>query len=353
MNFASDNSGPAAPEILEAIISANKGYQNSYGGDSLMEKIKNQLREIFEAPDAAIYLVATGTAANALSLACLCPSWSTIFCHEHSHIQEDECGAPEFFTGGSKLTTVEGKHAKIDPQQLAKAISSTGIIGVHNVQKGALSITNATELGAVYDLDEIIELTSMAKDFDLPVHMDGARFANALVKLGCSPAELSWKSGVDILSFGGTKNGLLGVEAVIIFDPSLAWEFELRRKRGGHLFSKHRFLSAQMKAYLKDDLWLQLAQKANSAAAKLSRELTNQETVKIEHPTDANMVFPSLPREIHNLAFSKKAAYYLWPPNQSLEGNPKETLKARMVCNWSTTDEEIETFVNLVKSCQV
>ena len=353
MNFASDNSGPAAPEILEAVLSANAGYENSYGGDSLMEKVERQLKEIFEAPDAAIYLVATGTAANALSLACLSPPWSTIFCHEHSHIQEDECGAPEFFTGGSKLTTVGGKHAKIDSRELAEAILSTGIIGIHNVQKGALSITNATELGAVYDLDEITELTSLAKSFELPVHMDGARFANALVKLGCSPAELSWRAGIDVLSFGGTKNGLLGVEAVIIFDPSLAWEFELRRKRGGHLFSKHRFLSAQMNAYLKDDLWLQLAQKANSAAVKLSRKLAKIETVKIEHPTDVNMVFPSLPREIHNLAFSKKAAYYLWPPNQSLEGNPKESLKARLVCNWSTTDEEIEIFVNLAKSCQV
>ena len=162
MNFASDNSGPAAPEILEAVLSANAGYENSYGGDSLMEKVERQLKEIFEAPDAAIYLVATGTAANALSLACLSPPWSTIFCHEHSHIQEDECGAPEFFTGGSKLTTVGGKHAKIDSRELAEAILSTGIIGVHNVQKGALSITNATELGAVYDLDEITELTSLA-----------------------------------------------------------------------------------------------------------------------------------------------------------------------------------------------
>ena len=348
MNFASDNSGPAAPEVLEAVISANKGYQKSYGSDMLMAKVEEQIREIFEAPEAAIYLVGTGTAANSLSLACICSPWATIFCHEHSHIQEDECGAPEFFTGGSKLTTVGGNDAKIDLQQLTKAISSTGVIGVHNVQKGVLSLTNATESGAVYNLDELTELTSVAKDFGLPVHMDGARFANALVKIGCTPAELSWKVGVDILSFGGTKNGLLGVEAVIIFDPSLAWEFELRRKRGGHLFSKHRYLSAQMHAYLKDGLWLSLAQKSNTAAAKLSSGLAQQtKSVKIEHPTDVNMVFASFPREIHRLAFNNEADYYLWPPNQSLEGDPSEALMARLVCNWSTTDEEIDSFLKL------
>ncbi len=347
MNFASDNSGPAAPEVLEAFIQANNGYEKSYGNDSLMTEVEAQIREIFEAPEAAVYLVGTGTAANALSLATICPPWSTIFCHEHSHVQEDECGAPEFFTGGAKLTTVGGIDAKIDLQQLTKAIESTGVIGVHNVQKGVLSLTNATELGAVYSLDELSKLTSVAKGYGLPIHMDGARFANALVKLGCTPADLTWKTGIDILSFGGTKNGLLGVEAVIIFDPSLTWEFELRRKRGGHLYSKHRYLSAQMLAYLNDGLWLRLAQKANSAATKLTSGLTKQNSVKIEHSPDINMIFPSIPREIHNLAFAKGADYYLWPPNQSLEGNPSEPLKARLVCNWSTTNEEIDSFLKL------
>ena len=347
MNFASDNAGPAAPEILEAVIMANQGYQQSYGNDKLMAKVKTQFREIFEAPEAAIYLVATGTAANSLALACICPPWATIFCHEHSHIQEDECGAPEFYTGGSKLTTIGGNHAKIDPNQLIKAISSTGIIGVHNVQKGVLSLTNPTECGAVYSLDELTELTSIAKEFDLPIHLDGARFANALAKLGCSPAELSWQAGIDILSFGGTKNGLLGVEAVIIFDPTLAWEFELRRKRGGHLFSKHRYLSAQMYAYLKDGLWLDLAQRANSAATKLASGLAKHQAVKIKHPPDVNMVFASFPREFHHLALNNAADYYLWPPNQDLAGNPSESLLARLVCNWSTTDEEIDSFLRL------
>lgn len=347
MNFASDNSGPAAPEILDAIISANNGYQKSYGNDTLMAEVEEQIRDIFEAPEAAIYLVGTGTAANSLALACICSPWATVFCHEHSHIQEDECGAPEFYTGGSKLTLVSGNDAKIDLHQLTRAIASTGVIGVHNVQKGVLSLTNATEFGAVYNLDELTSLTSVTKEYGLPVHMDGARFANALVKLDCTPAELSWKSGVDILSFGGTKNGLLGVEAVIIFDPSLAWEFELRRKRGGHLFSKHRYFSAQMNAYLKDDLWLSLAQKSNSAATKLSRGLAKLKSVKIEHPTDVNMVFASFPREIHGLAFQNEADYYLWPPNQSLDGDPSESLKARLVCNWSTTDREIDTFLGL------
>ncbi len=348
MNFASDNSGPAAPEVLEAVFKANQGYEKSYGRDTLMEEVEERIRDIFEAPEAAVYLVGTGTAANAVALATICPPWGTIFCHEHSHIEEDECGAPEFYTGGSKLTTVGGSHAKINLQELSEAISATGIIGVHNVQKGALSITNPTELGAVYSLTEITELTSLAKENSLPVHLDGARFANALVKLECTPAELSWRAGIDVLSLGGTKNGLLGVEAVILFDPAMAWEFELRRKRGGHLYSKHRYLSAQMQAYLKDDLWFKLAMKANSAATKLAKGLTNLQSVDIVHPTDANMVFASLPRAKHNLAFTGKADYYLWPPNQSLNGDPVESLKARLVCNWSTTDEEIETFLELI-----
>ncbi len=250
MFFASDNTSGVPPEILTALAKANEGYAPSYGNDPIMARVRDRLREIFEAPEAAVYLVATGTAANALAMSIACPPWAAVFCHRSAHVAEDECGAPEFFTGGAKLVLVEGAHGKMTPETLAAALARTGASGVHGVQRGMLSITNVTEAGTVYSVAEVAALTALAKAQNLPVHMDGARFANALVATNASPAEMTWKAGVDILSFGGTKNGLMGVEAVVLFDPAKAWEFELRRKRGGHLFSKHRYLSAQMDAYL-------------------------------------------------------------------------------------------------------
>ena len=348
MYFASDNSSPVPPQVMEAVARANEGYAMPYGNDPIMEGVRARIREVFEAPEAAVYLVATGTAANALSLACLCPPWATVYCHHNAHIEEDECAAPEFYTGGAKLTLLEGADAKIDPASLKKAIAFTARAGVHNVQKGALSITNATEAGAVYTAHEVAELCAIARDAGLPCHMDGARFANALVSAGCSPAEMTWKAGIDVLSFGGTKNGLLGVEAVVIFDPEKAWEFELRRKRGGHLFSKHRYLSAQMAAYLEDDLWLKLAGRANAAAQRLSQGL-QEAGATLVHPTQANAVFASWPRAGHIRAQEAGAAYYFWPFDQSLDGPGDEALSARMVCSWSTTEEDIETFLGLIR----
>jgi threonine aldolase len=229
-----------------------------------MGRVTARLREIFEAPEAAVHLVATGTAANALALACVAPPWGAIFCHREAHVAEDECGAPEFYTGGAKLVLVDGAHGRIDPDGLAAALGSATPRGVHNVQNAALTLTNATEAGTVYGPDEVAALADIAARHGMPVHLDGARFANAVAHLGCTPAELTWKAGVDALSFGGTKNGLIGVEAVILFDPARSWEFELRRKRGGHLLSKHRYLSAQMEACLADDLWRDLGAPARA-----------------------------------------------------------------------------------------
>ncbi len=350
MWFTSDNAGPAAPQVVEAIAKANEFYSGSYGADPVMDRVRDRIREIFEAPEAAVYLVATGTAANSLALACLVEPWQTVYCHRNAHIEEDECAAPEFFTGGAKLTLLDGDHAKIDPASLQQAVEFTARAGVHNVQKGALSITNATENGAVYSLDEIRALTGIAKAADIPVHLDGARFTNALVAMGCTPAEMTWKSGVDAVSFGGTKNGLIGVEAVILFDPKRAWEFELRRKRGGHLFSKHRYLSAQMEAYLTDDLWLDLARKANAQAAKLAAGIKALPDATINHPTDANIVFASWPRKGHKAAQAAGAQYYFWPFDQSLDGPDDDLLSARLVCNWATTDADIEAFLTLIAS---
>jgi len=267
--LSSDNAGPAAPEILAAVTAANEGYTPGYGAEDSMAAVTAQIREIFEAPEAAVYLVGVGTAANALALATLIEPWQTIYCHTRAHIEEDECGAPEVFTGGAKLSLVPGAEAKIDPVALSETLARGTDNFVHNVQRGALSITNVTELGAVYSTAEIAELCKLSKTYNLPIHLDGARIANALVATNASPADMTWRAGIDAISLGGTKNGCLGVEAVVLFDPQKAWEFELRRKRGGHLFSKHRYLSAQMQAYLTDGLWLSLARRANDAALQM------------------------------------------------------------------------------------
>ena len=350
MFFASDNGGPAAPEVISAITRANEGVAMPYGADPIMDSVREKIRAVFEAPEAAVYLVATGTAANSLGLACLVQPWQTVFCHRHAHIEADECGAPEFFTGGSKLTLIDGPDGKIPAEALKKTITETGALGVHGVQKGALSLTNATESGTVYTAEEIAELTAIAKAEGVRSHMDGARFANALVRLRCTPAELTWKAGIDVLSFGGTKNGLLGVEAVILFDPALAWEFELRRKRGGHLFSKHRFLSAQMDAYLTDDLWLALATKANRAADRLAKGIMSVPGATLTHPVEANAIFASWPRKGHRKAQEAGAKYYHWPFDQPLDGPDDAPISARLVCNWATRDEEIDQFLNLIST---
>jgi threonine aldolase len=346
MNFLSDNAGPAHPRVIEAIARANEGYATPYGGDTLTDEVRERARETFEAPEAAVYLVATGTAANSLILATLSRPWQTIFCTRVAHIQEDECNAPEFFTGGAKLTVVAHEDGLMNPDALGHAIENAAGHGVPGVQPGPVSITQATEKGAVYSLDQIAEIGSIAARNGLPVHMDGARFANALVALGCSPAEMTWKAGVNAVSFGGTKNGLLGVEAVIFFDPAHAREFEFRRKRGGHLFSKHRFLSAQMAAYLTDALWLEMAASANAAAASLLRGLQQKPNCTVHGDPRANIVFADWPRAGHRRLHEAGASYYLW--DGGIEGPDDEMLTARLVSDWSATEDSVERFLALL-----
>ena len=346
MFFASDNSGPVHPEIIDALAQANQGFADCYGAEPAMDEVQATLREVFEAPDAAIYLVATGTAANSLALATMCDPFDTIFCSPVAHIHQDECNAPEFYTGGAKLTLVPGGD-KMTPDALRHAIVNEGNRGVHGPARGPVSVTQVTERGSVYTLDELSALCRVAKSYGLPVHLDGARFANALVALGCSPADMTWRSGVDVVSFGGTKNGCMGVEAVLFFDPSKAREFELRRKRGAHLFSKHRYLSAQMLAYLADDLWLRSARAANDAAARLVRGLAGA-GADFRHKPDANMVFAALPRATHRRLLAAGAQYHIW--EGEIDGdNPDEMLIARLVCDWSISDDQIAKFLSLVK----
>jgi threonine aldolase len=348
MFFASDNASPVPQQVLDAITKVNAGYAASYGTDDEMDEVRRLIREIFETPEAEVYLVATGTSANVLSLATLVQPWQAICCHRNAHIAEDECGSPEFYTGGAKLNLIDGEHGKITPAALEAAIKVQVQGFVHSVQRGALSLTNATESGTVYSPAELKALCDVAKAHDMPVHLDGARFANSVVSTGATPAEMSWKAGVDVLSFGGTKNGLMGVEAVILFDPKLAWEFELRRKRGGHLFSKHRYLSAQMLAYLTDGLWLDMAAKANAAAKKLSAGILSLPGATLVHPTDANAVFASWNRASHRRAMEAGAKYYFWGSEGTLDGPDDGLESARLVCSWCTTDDEIDQFLQLI-----
>ncbi len=348
MFFASDNSGPAAPQVMDAIMAANAGYQSSYGADDIMDRVRARVREIFEAPEAAVYLVATGTAANSLALATITDPWSAIYCHELAHIEEDECNAPEFFTGGAKLHLVGGENAKIDPALLAATLKAGTNTFVHGAQRGALSITNVTERGAVYSASDVAELCGIAKGYDIPVHMDGARFANALVASNVSAADMTWRAGVDVLSFGGTKNGLLGVEAVVFFDPKYAWEFELRRKRAGHLFSKHRYLSAQMEAYLADDLWLDMARHANGMADQL-RDGLKEAKAELLFGTDANMVYAGFSRAQHRAAMGAGAQYYFNDADARVDGPDGDMLGCRLVTNWMTSAENIDQFIGLLK----
>ncbi|MFN4101077.1 MAG: threonine aldolase family protein [Pararhodobacter sp.] len=347
MFLASDNTSGAPEQVLTALAAANDGFANGYGADALMDRVRDKIRATFEAPEAAVYLVATGTAANSLAIATYAQPWSAIWCHREAHIAEDECNAPEFFSGGAKLALLEGDDAKIDPQALQTALDTVAR-GVHHAQPGMLSLTNLTERGGRYSAAETAQLAALARAKGLPVHLDGARFANALIAEGCTPAELTWKAGVDVLSFGGTKNGLLGVEAVVMFDPAKAWEFELRRKRGGHLFSKHRFLSAQMDAYLTDDLWLTLARKANARAEALEAGL-NAAGIRLLHPRGGNMLFAELPLKAHNALRAAGAVYYDWPAPPPEGAGPEYLLSCRLVASWSTTEAQIARFLGVLE----
>lgn len=335
MHFASDNTSGAAPEVMAALIKANGGSEPSYGAEAAMSRVTALVRDLFEAPQAVVHLVATGTAANALAIATHCPPWGAVFCHTHAHVAEDECNAPEFYSG-AKLVLVPGDHGKMTPVTLTDALARVPHGDVHSVQRGMLTLTNVTEAGTVYSASEIAALTALAKAHALPCHLDGSRLANALVASGATPAEMTWKAGIDVLSLGGTKNGCLGVEAVVLFDPAKAWEFELRRKRGGHLFSKHRFLSAQVEAYLTDGLWLRLAANANAMGQRLAAGLMAKGVAVPDAP--ANMLFPEWDLGTHARLEAAGAVYSRYPAPPGRE-------RARLVASWSTMPEDVDRFL--------
>lgn len=333
MNFMSDNVSGAAPEIIQAIIAANEGSAPSYGADAITARLEQRFADLFDRK-VAVFPVATGTAANALALAQFTPPWGSIYCHREAHIQADECGAPEMFSAGAKLVGLEGDHGKLTADILSAALGRAHQGFVHAVQPATLSLTQATEAGTVYDPDEVAALAAIAHRHGLAVHMDGARFANAVAHLGCDPAEVTWRAGVDVLSFGATKNGVLGAEAVIFFDPDKAADFAYRRKRAAHLFSKMRFLSAQLDTYLADGLWLRLAAHANSMAARLAAGLTTLPGVDLAHPVQANELFVTLPEPMIQGLEAAGFGFYRW-----------DGAMIRLVTAWDTAPDAVTQFL--------
>jgi threonine aldolase len=338
-NFGSDNVAPIAPEIMAAMAAANQGNVGSYGADPWTARLTQRLREIFET-DLVAFPVATGTAANALALGVLVPPYGSVLCAEDAHINTDECGAPEFFTGGAKLVGLPAPDGRITAAQLAGPVDHARALGVHYVQPAAVSITQSTEWGAVYAPEEIAALGAAAQSHRLALHMDGARFANALVHLGCTPAEMTWKAGVKALSFGATKNGAMAAEAVVFFDPHLARGFEQRRKRGAHLWSKMRFMSAQLVAYLEDDLWLRNARRANAVATRLSEGLSAIPGVRMLHPVQANELFVVMPEGMVAALLAEGFGFYRW--SSRVEGD--DTV-IRLVTSYATDPAAAEAFI--------
>jgi threonine aldolase len=311
LDFRSDNVAGVSPAIMAALERANSGSDSSYGGDAVTARLTARLRELFET-DCAVFPVATGTAANALALASAAPPYGLIYCHHEAHIANDECGAPEFFTGGARLVGLEGDHAKINAAALAAAVAAAGVGEQHHMQPAAVSISQASERGAVYGVDDVAALGDVARRHNLVLHMDGARFANAVAALECSPAAASWKAGVDVLSFGATKNGAMAAEAVIFFRPDLARDALFRRKRGGHLLSKMRFLSAQLEAYVTGDLWLANARHANAMARRLADGLARLPGARLADPAQANEVFVYLPDAMARALEGEGAKFHRW-----------------------------------------
>ncbi len=336
MNFFSDNTTGVAPEIMAALLDTNHGQAMPYGEDDITAGLANLYGALFET-EVAVFPVGTGTAANALALSLMTPPYGAIYCHREAHIEVDECGAPELFSGGAKLVVLDGDDGKIPSATLEAALEKAGGGDVHHVPPAALSLTQLTECGTVYTPREVMALSEVAHGQGLHVHMDGARFANAVASLGCSPAEASWRSGVDILTFGATKNGALAAEAVIIFKPELAREAAYRHKRVGQLFSKMRFISVQLEAYIADGLWLDNARRANAQAARLAEGIEVTPGVRLLHPVQGNELFATMSEPVLSGLLADGFTFNRW-----YEGG---VVTARLVTAFNTAPEDIDAFI--------
>lgn len=340
MRFTSDNTATVSSEILAAIHEANAGPTAPYDGDPWSSRL-NEVFSAFFGTEVTAFAVTSGTAANALALSCMTPPFGAVVCHREAHINVDECGAPEFYTGGAKLLPVEGRGAKITPDAFAAALADMRIGDVHQVQPRVLSLTQATELGCVYTPAEVAALAQAAKARGMSVHMDGARFANALVHLNCHPADITWKAGVDVLCFGATKNGALAAEAVVFFNRDMAAEFPFRRKRGGHLLCKGRYISAQLVAYVETGLWRRNAERANAMAQRLAQAARG----RLLYPVEANELFLNVgPEGAHNLR-AQGFEFYDW----GAEGSGQ----IRLVVSWDQIEIEVEALAAALQSLPV
>lgn len=351
MFFASDNGLGASDKVMQAIAAANGGARLGYGNDEATKAVIRKLSDLFER-EVGVYMVATGTAANGLALSTLTPPWGIVLCHEESHVIEDECCGPEFFTGGAKLVGIPGPGARITAAALQRAIAGLGRRVPHNAPIHALSLTQSTELGQVYSVEEVKGLCAIARANGLGVHMDGARFANAVAFLGCTPAEITWKAGVDVLSFGTTKGGGLACEAIVYFDPARGEEMMRRRMRAGHLLSKHRFLAAQMEAFLDGGHWLELARHANAMAARLGAGLAAVPGVRLPLKPQANGLFPIMPEAVVEALKAAGAVFYPWPdkglPDEE-RARPGEQVM-RLVTSFATRAEEVDRFLAVAQT---
>lgn len=339
MNFKSDNVFGIHPIILEAIVKANHDTEPSYGNDTYSQKLTEKCCELFET-EVLVYLTSTGTAANCLGLSALAKPHETICCHTEAHINTDECGALGLFTGGSKLVSFPGPNGKIDLQLLKNYIEGARLHHPHGGNPTCFSITQATECGTVYTLPELHKISDFAKSHNLSLHMDGARFANSLVTLNCSPAELTWKTGIDVMTFGATKNGTMAGEAIIFFNKKYAEDFDYIHMRAGQLTSKMRFFACQFLAYLENDLWLKNAQNANFMAQKLLK-LFETYQIKPKYPVEANELFLILPKNLADHLQKSGVGFYPW-------GIPQENLY-RFVTSFLTSTQDIEQLHDILK----
>lgn len=337
MFFASDNAGPVHPAVMEALNRANDGFALPYGACDWTEAAISLVREVLDLPDAAVHLTTTGTSANAIALAALSEPWRRTFCSDIAHVHIDEWGAPAFYGSGSELALVPQIHGQMKPHDLDRVIMSE-----EADRRGPVSITQVTEAGTVYSLENLQDIIAVARKHDLPVHMDGARLANATARLGCKPAELT--SGLSALSFGATKNGCMGVEAIVMCGADIGSTVPKRRYRGGHTISKHRYLAAQIVGYLENGIWLELAHAANAKAAALATALAGHTDLEIVHPVEANLVFVRMPEALVQKLMLAGADMSVWDPR------PNDRPLMRLVCDWSIHDDQIDRFLELVRN---
>lgn len=338
----SDNNSGISPEVLKAICDENAGEAVAYGGDEVTARSQQALRRVFENEDLNAFNLISGTAANSLIIATLSPTFGAVFCLKDSHAYGDECGANEFQTGGAKLVPLTGENGKIGVSELEDAIDWHIKGEPHHSQPSVLSIANSTETGTVYTPDEVAALSAVVKKRNMKLHMDGARFANAIAKIGCTPAEMTWKAGVDALSFGTTKNGTLGAEAAIFFNGSDDGSFVYRRMRGGHLVSKMRFISAQIIAYLEGDLWLKNAEHSNAMAEKLYQGTKDASGIKFSFPVQSNLMFAQIDPALQEKLNDAGIHFY----NRSVAG----INSSRLVTAFNTDPASIDRFIDIVNS---